>query len=693
MPRFGVALVCVLASLSHAAAAPGANYAFLVGCSGYNNVNLPKLPYTLNDVKEFKKVLVQTGFPEDNIKLLVDEAGQPARYLSEKAKIVKELKMICDATTKDDTLLVAVSGHGVHFKGDKFGYFCPTDADLEDKKTLIPMDGGPDSLFEILKASKAQTKLLLVNACRNPVEINKAQAAQKINLDDADEESVPKGIAALYSCKTGQKSYFDPDRQRGVFFEHVINAWKGDYHVGDGPLTVEMFFDQVRHKTRVDVDKLHGQSQVPEVRAEYTGAWVLRKAENFALISLGKARLALKEGRADDALRLINSTLERDEKCAEAYVERGNLYLARKEYDKAAADGGKAVDLEPKSPAGLLLRGTVQFERAMAMPEGKYESPEYQARLEVFKKAHADADAVCKMKEPGATAYLLRGKSLYYAELRMGSSYFQDYEKAIQLDPALADAHYYMAKAHGPHGVFEKAFAAASKAIELDPNRAEYYEVRASLVSPIYAKKEKAEPAIRDFTKALSLDPKRVACYLGRAELYLVSTVQNFPLAAADMREAIKLNPKEWMSYSRLAYAYSEQKKFAEAIQACTDGLDVANDWGKSDLYHTRSGLHGDAFAHWLDTTEDIPTGELDRRSLEADRRALADIDRSIELLPKQYDYYANVKFKHVARAQIYGSLFRATKDQAYKKKQDDERALVKEIEGKIARGEKLPPG
>ncbi len=55
---------------------------------------------------------------------------------------------------------------------------------------------------------------------------------------------MPEGIAAVYSCSAGQKSYDDPDRKVALFFEHAARAWKGEYS-GAMPVTLEAFFEQV----------------------------------------------------------------------------------------------------------------------------------------------------------------------------------------------------------------------------------------------------------------------------------------------------------------------------------------------------------------------------------------------------------------------------------------------------------------
>ena len=125
----------------------GTNYAFLVGCARYDPKVLEPIKgeETITDVVEFKKALLATGFEEKHIVLMHDrqaeKVGAGAAYLPEHDKIVKELDLFLDGLTKDDTVVLVLSGHGVHFKGDKTGFFCPIDAKISTKKNLLPMDG------------------------------------------------------------------------------------------------------------------------------------------------------------------------------------------------------------------------------------------------------------------------------------------------------------------------------------------------------------------------------------------------------------------------------------------------------------------------------------------------------------------------------------------------------------------------
>jgi sulfatase modifying factor 1 len=296
-----IALSAALATIPtpHCLAQPpkpkGTNYAFLVACGEYDINELRKLPYSIKETEEFRQVLLATGYEEKNIKFLNDShSGANRRYLPEKKKIIAEFELMLSRVTSEDTVLVLLNGHGLHFMGDKTGYFCPVDSKLGDKGTLWAMDG-PGSVFDSLKGCKAKRKLLLVNACRNDPSSDRSLAGDKIKLDDHDNDEVPEGIAALYSCKPGQKSYYydpkDPktkDRERSLFMHHLIESWgKG------GKVTIEEVFKNVRENAASDADNLFGRAQTPVVRREYKGEgeWVIaRELSSIAGLKAGEER-------------------------------------------------------------------------------------------------------------------------------------------------------------------------------------------------------------------------------------------------------------------------------------------------------------------------------------------------------------------------------------------------------------------
>ncbi len=285
-------LALLLAVLTGAAAVPallpaqsgtaGRNYAFLVACSGYDVTELRKLPFTVREMAEFRDALLATGFDEGDIKFLRDGAPEP-RFLPEKARIEKELNLLLKRVKPGDTLVVALNGHGLQFKGEKSGYFCPLDAVVTKRETLLPMDG----LFAQLERCPATRKLLIVNACRNDPLSGQSQASNKVELVDRYEE-VPAGIAAIYACGPGERSYYyDPEderskgRRRSLFMHHLIEAWRGRY-AGGKAVTLEELFAAVEARTIRDADNLFGQVQQPQVKRRYDGKWVIVPAEKDA---------------------------------------------------------------------------------------------------------------------------------------------------------------------------------------------------------------------------------------------------------------------------------------------------------------------------------------------------------------------------------------------------------------------------
>ena len=196
-------------------------YAFLVAPADYDKNELKPLPYSQSETEEFRQVLLKTGVDPAHVKFLHDKADR--RYLPEKRKIVAEFKLLLGRVKPEDSVIVLLNGHGVQYAGDQFGYFCPVDAKLTDKSTLWAMDG-PEGVYTLLKNCKAKRKVLLANACRNDPRSDRSLAGDKIEIVDEYADTVPEGIAALYSCRAGEKSYYydpaDPktrDRNRSLY--------------------------------------------------------------------------------------------------------------------------------------------------------------------------------------------------------------------------------------------------------------------------------------------------------------------------------------------------------------------------------------------------------------------------------------------------------------------------------------------
>ena len=114
-----------------------------------------------------------------------------------------------------------LAGHGILFDGDADAYFCPRDARpfADETATLLSL-AVP---FEELDKSNAGVKFLLVDACRNKPRDGRGRGASGGVAPKA-----PVGVAALFSCKDGERADESDMDKHGVFFHHVLKRLRGE---------------------------------------------------------------------------------------------------------------------------------------------------------------------------------------------------------------------------------------------------------------------------------------------------------------------------------------------------------------------------------------------------------------------------------------------------------------------------------
>ena len=81
-----------------------------------------------------------------------------------------------------------------------------------------------------MDACGAKRKLLLVDACRNDPQTELSRSRPTVKLESVtrpQSQPVPEGIVALFSCSASQKSFEDPKLGHGLFFNSVLEGWKG----------------------------------------------------------------------------------------------------------------------------------------------------------------------------------------------------------------------------------------------------------------------------------------------------------------------------------------------------------------------------------------------------------------------------------------------------------------------------------
>ena len=166
--------------------ARGIKHALLVGVSKYDPKQLNDLKFADRDISELSKVLIdRCGFQRKYVRLMTKDHAfttRDARWLPESRRIRRELRLLVQRADKEDTVLIAFAGHGIQFANQSENYFCPADAVLDDKDTLIGLQSEVYQLLE--KSCKARIKLLFVDACRNDPRSDTARSRRTINLQN-----------------------------------------------------------------------------------------------------------------------------------------------------------------------------------------------------------------------------------------------------------------------------------------------------------------------------------------------------------------------------------------------------------------------------------------------------------------------------------------------------------------------------
>ncbi|PPD10201.1 MAG: hypothetical protein CTY36_00890 [Methylocystis sp.] len=178
-----------------------------------------------------------------------------------------------------------------------------------------------------------------------------------------------------------------------------------------------------------------------------------------------------------------------------AYVNRGDAYFVRSEFDRAVADYSRALRLDKKFAPAYSGRGRAY--RGKGDPD----------------KALADFDAAVRLDSKSSQLRIDRG-AIHEAKGNFDRA-IADYDKAIERAPFSAPAHNARGRAFLAKHAFDDPVANFSKAIELNPHFAEAFLNRAKA----YRGKQDFTRAKRDLEAALTFDSKSVAAKEALAEV------------------------------------------------------------------------------------------------------------------------------------------------------------------------------
>ncbi|MBM4095019.1 MAG: tetratricopeptide repeat protein, partial [Planctomycetes bacterium] len=254
----------------------------------------------------------------------------------------------------------------------------------------------------------------------------------------------------------------------------------------------------------------------------------------------------LNRGDLDGAMERLNHAIRLDPTHAEAYQERGRIWLRKNEPDRGIADCTEAIRLLPDVAAAYVTRGAAWSQK------GEYD------------KTIADCDEAIRLDSTFAIAYAIRAEATHDRGFRVAAGpsgelplTSEEFEQGVQ-------------------GVLDKTIADYTHAIRLDPTVAVFYKWRADT----WQEKEDFDNAVADYAKSLSLDPKNAEVYVARSRAW--SCKSAFDKAIADCTQAVRLDPQLFDAYilRRLSrYAKGDQagatEDLAQARKCCSAAFEA----------------------------------------------------------------------------------------------------------------------
>lgn len=205
-------------------------YAIAIGVEKYGE-DFNNLEFSEEDALSIGQSFDRLGY---NTIVMTAGAEKSSRIPSSAAKIRNVIATRARSCQPGDTLVIFLSGHGLQFEGDeklasgdRELYFCPQDAKVTDKSTLLSINS---QVLPLLKECKATRQLLIVDACRNDRLSQSARRKgnfEKIVLGSIHETrmTVPEGTVVMFSCSPGQFSW--EHEGHGVFTRYLANYLSG----------------------------------------------------------------------------------------------------------------------------------------------------------------------------------------------------------------------------------------------------------------------------------------------------------------------------------------------------------------------------------------------------------------------------------------------------------------------------------
>ncbi|MEI0686484.1 hypothetical protein R4M03_01080 [Brachyspira pilosicoli] len=253
-----------------------------------------------------------------------------------------------------------------------------------------------------------------------------------------------------------------------------------------------------------------------------------------------KIQKLIVEKKFEEAIKLSNEAIEKDNKNYELYVGRASLKNVIGLYEDAIKDYNIAIELNNKDPKIYWQRGYIK------------------SILIDYKGAIEDFDTAIKLGINAPRIFLDRG--VIKSNLHDHTDAINDFNIAIKLNPYYAEAYNFRALSKIELGLYEDSNSDFNTAIKLNPNYYFAYTNRGLL--NLFLKNY--DQALKDYDYALKIDKNSIISYRYRAQIkYILGMYED---AIKDAENAINIYNNYMDAHYIKILSKAKLKRYIEII-------------------------------------------------------------------------------------------------------------------------------
>ena len=181
-----------------------------------------------------------------------------------------------------------------------------------------------------------------------------------------------------------------------------------------------------------------------------------------------KANAAIDAGNFDEAITNLEAMVKELDTCAPCYARIGDVYVKKNDLDNAEKSYLKAVELDPKLGGAYSALASIYNQ---------------QKKLDEASKMSAKALEIMDATGGGDANQIFNQGVIFWNQSKIAEAKAQ-FEKAVKLDPKLADAHYWLGMANVNEGKMAEAKGPFTEYLKLAPT-GQYAETAKAILAQI----------------------------------------------------------------------------------------------------------------------------------------------------------------------------------------------------------------